>query len=311
VDGVVLERNATYGVLVHGSSATLHRLSVRDTYPQPLDGSAGAGVQIQSDDVTGRMAEVAIDQLLSERNHYAGLSVTGAHVDVTRALLRDLYPEPSSGEYGRGVVAFLDPVTGIGVTGSFRGVRIERAVEAGFFAQGVDLVLEDLAVSHTFPRPDGQIGRGICFQSENQELGSRAELRRIWLEANYDAGLLLEGTTATIEGITVIGTQATVAEGDFGDAVQVLTEAGFPVASAAITAAHVEGSDRAGIASYGADVTLSGSELECNPIDLNGQDIGGRPFAFSDEGDNRCFCGDEDEACRVLTTDLRPPTPLR
>lgn len=310
VDGVVVERNQTYGVLVHGSLVALSRLTVRDTYPQQLDGSVGIGVQIQADDVTGAPADVTLEQLLSERNHYGGLAVSGAHIEASRVLVRDLFPEPASGEHGRGVLAFWDRTTHQGVTGRFRGVRIERAVEAGFFAQGVDITLEDIVVSGTYPRPDGEIGRGICFQSENEAIGSNAWITRAWLEQNHDAGLFFEGTTAVVDRITVRDTASTVAADKFGDAIQILSEVGLPLASATITNAHIEGSHRAGVAAYGAAVSLESSALECNPIDLNGQKIAEQPFDFRDAGDNRCACGDEVRACRVLSNELEPPSPL-
>lgn len=310
LDGVVIERNHTYGLLVDGSTASLSRVSVRDIAAQPSDGSVGAAVQIQAHDVTGTPADVTIRELLCERSHYAGLSITGAHVDASRVLVRDLYPEPRTGQFGRGILTFFDPSTQQGVTGTFRGVRIERAVEAGFFGQGVDLTLSDLAVMQTYARPDGDIGRGVCFQSESADLGSVAVLERVWIDQNHDAGLLLEGTTATVDHIFIADTLATVAEGKFGDAIQVLSEVGFAPAVANIHNAHVEGSQRAGIAVYGATVSIANSALECNPIDLNGQHIGNNAFALSDAGGNRCGCGEEQKDCRVLTTDLEPPSAL-
>lgn len=310
IDTTVVERNYTYGILVHGSAVGLTRVSVRDVWPQALDQSVGVGIQIQADDVTGAAAEVTMSEILVERAHYGGISATGATLDVHRALIRDLYPEPRSGEYGRGVLAFYDAATQQGVYGSFRGLRIERAVEAGLFAQGVELTLEDVAVSGTYARADGEIGRGICFQSENETLGSVATLSRIWIDENFDAGLLLEGTHATVNEIMVVNTYSTVAAGKFGDAIQVLGDPGFPEASALIQGAYVEGSHRAGVAVYGAAVSIQDSALECNPIDLNGQDIGERMFAFTDEGGNQCGCGGEQKDCRVLSTDLEPPRPM-
>ncbi len=310
VTDVVIERAHTYGVLLHGSTATLTRVSIRDVGAQPLDGAMGVGLQAQADDVTGALAFVTVEQLTVERTHYGGVSLSGAEVNVRRLLVRDIYPEPRSQAFGRGVLAFFDRSTGQGVTGALRGVRIERAVEAGLFAQGVSLTLEDAVVAGTFPRPDGAIGRGISVQSEDATLGSSLALRRVWLVDNRDAGLILEGTTATLEDVTVEGTAATFSEGRFGDAIQIITEAGLPPASATIVRAHIARSERAGIAAYGAEVSLSASVLECNPIDLNGQRIGARDFVFVDAGDNRCACGDEVRPCRVLSHDLEPPSPL-
>ncbi|RLB47207.1 MAG: hypothetical protein DRI90_26585, partial [Deltaproteobacteria bacterium] len=75
----------------------------------------------------------------------------------------------------------------------------------------------------------------------------------------------------------------------------------------AVTRATIEGVPRAGVSNFAANVSISGSLLDCNAIDLDGEPIDGIDFVFDDLGGNDCGCGDERGACKVLTTDIGPP----
>ncbi len=77
-----------------------------------------------------------------------------------------------------------------------------------------------------------------------------------------------------------------------------------------ITGSWVTESARAGLSSFGAGVTLGGSALHCNTIDLNGEVSYDLPFVFEDLGGNGCGCPEATGACKAISPGLAPPEPL-
>lgn len=71
----------------------------------------------------------------------------------------------------------------------------------------------------------------------------------------------------------------------------------------------ISNSSRAGIASFGCDVVLEGSTLECNAIHLDGEESDGVAATFSNAGDNACGCAEEAVSCKILSTNLKAPDP--
>ena len=65
---------------------------------------------------------------------------------------------------------------------------------------------------------------------------------------------------------------------------------------------------RAGIASFGAPVTVTATYSWCNGFHLNGEPFAGRDATFDDLGGNHCGCGDSEEPCKVVSEDLSPPS---
>ncbi len=95
------------------------------------------------------------------------------------------------------------------------------------------------------------------------------------------------------------------ADGLFGDGVVVLSDRS--PASAHVGNCAVQGSARAGLATFGAPVTLGESLFDCNRIHLNGETHEGAAFSFDDLGGNACECMGETLACKVQSAILEPP----
>jgi len=313
VDGVDVGGNHTFGVLATGSSLTLSRAYVHDTYPQALDQRLGVGIQLQSDDITAAPATGAFEQVTSARNHYAAVAVSGSTLQGRRLLLRDSYPEPKSGEFGRGLLVYYDAFTELTSTAELEGVVVERSSEVGIFAQGADLILTDAVVRDVAPRFDG-IGRGIDIENELEVRQGSFVGRRILVERTTDAGILVRNGIADLAVVTV--QDVLEADEQFGDGIQVISDPGGIRAEATIVEARIVRSARAGLVNFGSDIDISGSTLDCNPISLNGQSLNGRVFNFVDGGDNLCGCGLSDDtqvddaACTVSATMLTPPSRL-
>jgi hypothetical protein len=132
-------------------------------------------------------------------------------------------------------------------------------------------------------------------------------------------GVLVMGSDATIENTVVRDTMADPEVG-FGDGVLVVSAPWQPAdlpTTAQLRNCRVEGSARAGIASFGATVTLERVTLDCNAIHLNGEEqyaapveVISRPFSFVDQGGNACGCEQQAAECTVMSSGLQAPGPV-
>ena len=115
-----------------------------------------------------------------------------------------------------------------------------------------------------------------------------------------DAHVLVEGS-AIRRGVPSSG-------GDIlGDGVVVVS---FDLdAVLSMSRSWVEGHNRAGVSNFAATASVGESVLECNTVDLDGEETASGAFSFTDEGNNRCGCDGQTVVCKVQSTNLSPPTP--
>jgi len=123
-------------------------------------------------------------------------------------------------------------------------------------------------------------------------------------------GLLVAGAQVSASDVAVHDT-APDERGDFGDGViatsyLVLVPGIFPT-SLELAHATVEGSTRAGLATFGADVSLGSTILECNAIALDGEVVQGTEFSLENTGSNVCGCSGAVDECHGLSSSLDPP----
>jgi hypothetical protein len=108
-----------------------------------------------------------------------------------------------------------------------------------------------------------------------------------------------------IESTVIAETLEQQSDGAFGDGVGVFSVAG--PASARLSECRIEHSARAGVATFGAQVTLANTTLECNAIALNGEQVGAAKPEIVDEAGNVCGCEGITETCRMQSAGLAPP----
>jgi len=79
-----------------------------------------------------------------------------------------------------------------------------------------------------------------------------------------------------------------------------------------ITATRVESNARAGIANFSATVLLVSSVVQCNKIDLDGEEFTpGHLFTFDGSKGSVCGCEQNpDPTCAVLSEHLSPPSAI-
>jgi hypothetical protein len=246
---------------------------------------------------------------LIEHNHDGGVLVAGADATLEALVVRDTLPRASDQAFGRGVTIQdrLDTLARSNAT--LRASIIEQNHEVGVVIAGSDAMLEGVVVRNTLPRAADQVlGRGLSIE-DTFDTGAlaRTTVRASIIEQNHDIGVFVAGTETTLEAIVVRDTFTRPADLLFGDGIAVASEVGE--AHAVVVASHIGGSERAGLAAFGALVELDASVLSCNAIQLARETHRDRPATFVDGGNNRCLCEDVESPCQALAAGLEPPQP--
>src|SRR5262249_51216162 len=150
------------------------------------------------------------------------------------------------------------------------------------------------------------LGRGIELQLNSYtHQRSSGATGSSWVEDNLEFGIVISVSDAAIDGTLVRATGPRATDDAFGDGLAVWAAAGR--ASVTARGLQIEGSERAGISSFGATVSLGDTSLECNQIHLASEEIGAYPVSFYDLGGNVCGCQGQEVTCRVLSSNLAPP----
>ncbi|MBW2524279.1 MAG: hypothetical protein JRI23_08900 [Deltaproteobacteria bacterium] len=93
----------------------------------------------------------------------------------------------------------------------------------------------------------------------------------------------------------------------FGDGLLAVTTVDVPYVN--LTDSLIVDSTRAGVASFGAVVDLSGTTIDCADIDIAISEAAGAAPILTDLDANRCGCGETTVECRALTAALEAPDP--
>lgn len=316
VRGSLVETSHFCGICADDSDLVVERTVIRDIEPEPTGLLLGVGIRVYAFETTFATRPFArIEQTVVERTHDVGLQIGGAEAEVTALLVRDVAGRRSDGQRGRGItVGFTVGTSERRGQATIRGCRIERAHEAGIMVAGADGEIDSCAVIDTLPRElDGLLGGGIAFVAElsRPEQGATGSIRRTVVERARAGGINVAASDLSVSDVIVRETLRMDQNDDFGDGLvasssMVLLPDFYPT-SLDIQRATVEHNSRAAVAAFGAPVGIEGSLLDCNPIDLNGEEDVGAPFSIEDLGGNVCGCGADLRQCTVLSSGLEPP----
>lgn len=309
-----IELSHDAGVFVDGSDARLERVVVSRTEPTG-SGPGGMGLIAGLQPSNGERASVTVQSSVIEHNHYIGVSAYGVDLILERTAVRDTQPHPMIG-LGRGVEVAEREGTSEESRAVVRSCRIERNHEIGLLISGSQALLEDTWVHEIAPAANGFYGRGVQVQFVPLSgVPSSATLSGCRVDTVRELALGVMASTATVERTALLQTAGSAFNGILGDGLAAVSSLALPV-SVTVTASLLQDNARAGMASFGASVSLSDTALECNVLQLNGErDYGllgeplSIPFMFDDLGGNRCGCGDLEEPCTVLSSGLVPPAP--
>jgi len=332
----VVEDNHEYGLLVSGSDATVEATVVRRTLPSPSDQMLGVGVSVQVSCVTtptGQKCDLttassaAFFGSLIEQNYEVGLLVMGSHARMDRSVVRATLPRAADQESGRGInVRAPCYLTDFGqqcdtsARSTFTLFRslVEDNHKVGVYAAGADVTVDGSVIRATLPITTQQtFGRGMeavasctdpalvfpCLDAER----SLATIFGTLIEQNNEVGLGIIESDATVTA-TVVRATSNVAN-RYGDGVQVVGGGTGP-ALATIDNVWIDGSARAGLASYGGSVAVSNTQITCAAFELEGGAYLGNDDSLVDHGGNRCGCPAADGNCTTSHSDLEAPDPI-
>jgi len=326
VAGSLIEHNDVLGVYISGAVVTIDGTAIRNSQPHPSHQEGGRGLNIRRAcpdgicDPTAR-ASVTVRGSLLELNHELGIFVVGSDLTLEGSVVRDTLPQASDLRFGRGLSVqvacdggnFCDPMTRS--TATIAGSLFERNRYSSIFVAGSDFEVLSTVVRDTLPQAaDGHGGRGIDCQAGNGPdsaaplIPSGGAIRRSLIERSGAFGVMLASLSASVEDTVVRGTVPSDAGDVFGDGIA-MVDRGSPT-HVVVSRCLVGDSARAGVASFGAAVSLDTTAVTCAAFPLNGEPFEGRDFSFTDEGQNGCGCPAPDGECKILSDGLEPPDAL-
>lgn len=304
LSGSLVERVRRRGFLGGGVVATIERTVVRDPIDIPVDGDA---VVVSPGPNDLAQSEVTVRASVIERNRRVGIMALGSKLVVEGTLVRET-AATGDGQFGRGLEIESDPVAGP-ASASVRGTVIEAAHEFAVYVSGSQATIESTVVRATEPRVlDGARGRGLHVQmNSDQALRSDVTVRNALLERHRDIGVLATSSDLLLERVIVRDVEVQTSDGAFGDAVAVVTSS-MP-ANAVLRGCLIQRGARAGVAAFGASVSIGATKLDCNTFALDGEAFEQSAYAFEDALGNSCGCNGDEGPCSAVTSSLEPPAP--
>lgn len=305
----LVQSNHEHGITcIDDASVTVDRVIVRDTQPSPVASGNerfGVGIGAFVSSFTTPSPRLSVVSSLIAGNSEVGISGKGATVDVVDTFIVGTLPNTENDLFGRGI-SVQSSAGGLPAALTVRDTLIDGNTEAGCVLIGSGTAtLERVVVRDTLPHAGGNQGFGLVFQGDADDI--IATVRDSYVLRSNQVGVLLQGGALELSSSTIRDTRAG-ADGSFGDGLVLIV----PVAGenhATVTNCVITGNARAGIASFAGEVTLTGSQVACNAVDLNTETMTA-DASIADGGDNACACDDTQEACRVLSSTIEPPPPI-
>jgi hypothetical protein len=314
-----VDDNHTEGVFASGSELQLDAVVVRDTRPQASDQTAGRGVELGAcgnDECEPLLPMIAtIERSLVADNHDVGVVLHAAEAELRSVVIRGT--KASADPLGRGLEA--RPCTtpacdaSVPTTLVLDGSLIEQNEDIAVVATGAIVALERTIVRDTRPRADGLRGRGVLVQRCAGVEGCAPVVpasftaHDLLVERSHEFGIALVGGTASLTRTVVRDTRAQLAAGVYGDAI-IAVDLDAPT-ELALDATRIELADRAGVASFGAALSLRATVIECAAFHLDVEPGMGPAVSPEDLGENACGCPTADGGCAAVSAGLEPPPP--
>jgi hypothetical protein len=306
----VLERNTEHGILVDGGIVELVDSVVRETQSTPT-GSFGRGITVQSQTSLAK-SSVSVRGSILQGNHEIGIVDIASDLDVEGTVIRDTKPAPrSGGGIGLQIQVSVEKKGGAPMA-RVRSTLVEASRQGGVVAISAVARFRSLLIRDVEPRADGALGVGLAVQYDYKP-GARPQdavpsdvvIEGGRVERTHLLGVSVVGSRLRADSLLVDDTRAQLSDGLFGDGVVVL--GGAAPASLEMNGSRVSRSARAAIANFAGHVSLAGSDMDCNALALDGEDLEDGPFRFEDRGGNACGCAPARVFCRVLSANLEPP----
>lgn len=301
---VLIENAVGIGLLLSSTDGRLERVAIRDILVGDPNDGAGRGLSLQRSPGGGATATVGLRQSLIRRTRSVAIRTGGVTLDVEDSVIMETIPDSG---LGLGIRAERDD--GIPTTLSLRRSVLTGCSDVGVLVDGSTALIEATVVRGTLPSSDMDFGRGVAAQYAVDGTPSSLHLARSLVEDNHDLGVVVSGSTATITATAVRGTRARASDMLFGDNVVVAdgaSDTNIP-ATMVVDGGLISDGDRAGLASFGADLAVGTTHLTCHDFDLTADAYADSEGAFTDMGNNLCGCPTPEEPCHLAKVGLQPP----
>jgi hypothetical protein len=251
----VVEHNHEVGVSI-GSDATLEGLVVRGTLPRVSDQQGGRGIHIQE---TGAPITALVRSSLVEQNHDVGVAVAGANATLQGVVVRGTLPRATDNGAGWGILVDIDPYTGAPAAALVESSLVENNRDIGVLIAS-NATFDGLLVRGTLPQASDETGgSGIVMQPYQDTPPDSGVVRGSVVEGNQQAGVVVSGFDATLEGVVVRGTLPRAADqrAGYGIAIQPNPFTGA-LSTAIVRSSLVEQNHETGVSVNGSATTLEG-----------------------------------------------------
>jgi hypothetical protein len=234
--------------------------------------------------------------------------VFGSSVTIDASAIVDVLSDPQS-KGGRGIYAVENRETAERSQLTVSRSLVDHARETGISVVGSDASITSTWVRDTQPEELSAKGGGAVAAVLGPDTGERAHvtIQSSLLDGSTSVGIYVSDSEVELLSSLVRGTKP-APNGLYGDGVGLVRYAEEPV-NLVLDGSRVESSARAAIANFAGLVSVTGTTMACNLIDLDGEAMFGRDFSFDDKGGNACGCPGQAE-CKVLTSNLAAPEPL-
>ena len=189
---------STAGAIIAGAEVTLEGSVVRDSQLAP--GHYGRGIAAVIHPDTGSRSKLVLRSSLVERNHDAGVHVSGGEAIVEGSVVR------ATGTMGRGLNVQSDSMTGEPANLAMRGSLVAQNDDIGVFLSGANAMIETSVIRDTQLDAGGS-GRGVNAQDDLTGTPSTLALRASLVERSHEFGVFVLGSQAIIEASVVRDTQ--------------------------------------------------------------------------------------------------------
>ncbi|WP_437965974.1 right-handed parallel beta-helix repeat-containing protein [Sorangium sp. So ce260] len=286
----VIEQSRGTGVYVIASEATVEDSVIRDSTGIDAD-AAGMGV-IVSLNSRGLPGEASIRRSVIEGNEEAGIFVQGSSIVVEDTVVRDTQPYADELETGYGIYVVADIAASLQSEAALRRVVVEQNRSLGVAMLGTDASIDGLLVRDTLPRDkDQNYGVGLLVASSDL-LHGNITARGTVIEGSRTVGVVIEGASATLEGVAVRRTLPRASDDRMGRGIEVQgIDAEGGRGHLVLRSSLVEESVESGLVIFGStaiveDTTIRGTRSSSDGLQGNGvtvtKDLGDAEATLTD-----------------------------
>jgi hypothetical protein len=280
IERSLVEGATDVGVAIYGAEVRLSELQIANTRPV-REGHRALGLSARASpyftlpnglplEQARRPSTISANRVLIEGGRGAGVLLEGARATLESVIVRRV--ESDLARHGRGIDVRAHVPGRVPTTLVMRHSLIENVFDVGLRSWNADsVVVEDSVIRDVGEAMTGRcLGNGVRARYDllrDTGLENRLVLRHSLIERTRQAGVLVEGGNATIEGSLVRDTRSEPCRNDYGDGVAVHASATGP-SSTVLRRTRIERAARAGVSSFRSNTSLESVMVACGEFGL-------------------------------------------